>query len=167
LEVGLFLAVDRNRHFFGCICFGVFGKQALVLVAAGKIEAGRLHAEEAYFAVDQVAGQIQRVFAIEADERGFVDIRVVHFEQRGDAPVNAAAAGVDLFKLAYPFAAFENRIGVADSECQQGFQFADAQVGPQRAGIRRKQGTGRAIMKTLCVLFCETSSRACVGWWRQ
>ena len=106
-EIRLFSGVDRNRP-----GFFVFREQALVQVAAVEVQAWRRQPEETYFAVDQVGRHVQRVVAVEGDQRRLVDVRVVHFEQRGDALVNAAAAGVELFELAYPFAAFADRLGV-------------------------------------------------------
>ena len=109
----------------------VLRQQTPVQFAAVEVHSGRLQAEEADFAVEEVGCQVQRFVTIEPDQRGFVDIRVFHIEQGFDALVCAAAGGVELLELAHPLAAFTNRIAVADGQGKHGFQFADAQVGPQ------------------------------------
>ena len=53
------------------------------------------------------------------------------FEQGLDAAIDQASRRVYLLEVAQLFAAFADRLVIAAGQRQNGFQFADAQVGPE------------------------------------
>ena len=106
--------------------------------AAFHVGAERGEAEEAFAAVQQRLRLTHRFRAIE-QRQGAVEVGgVVEVQQALDAAVDQPACRVQLTVLVNPVAAFADRFLVADGQCQQRLEFADAQFLPGGAGRNRK-----------------------------
>ena len=98
-------------------------------LAALKPCSRRGEVEEAGFAAEQGLGLLQRGVAVEFFQS--VRGRVIQLAQGFDAAIGALALRIDLSEMSNPVAAFADGLGVADGQCQQGFQLADTQFFPE------------------------------------
>ena len=109
-------------------------QQTLVQRAAFEVGAQGVEAEEAFGAVEQRLCQFQRGGAVQQFECLAVVVRFVELEDGFDAAVDQQARRGQVVVVADPVAAFQHCFFVAHHQRQQGFQFAEAQLLPGRAG---------------------------------
>ena len=103
--------------------FLVRAQQLLVHLASTQTHAWCLDAEETFLPAEERFGVVEYRFADEDLKRfsvRFAFARVVEFEQRVDATVDAATIGIDLLEVFYPVASFANGFFVPDGQSQQG-----------------------------------------------
>ena len=130
--------------------FLVRAQQLLVHLASTQTHARCLDAEETFLPAEKRFGFVESRFA-DKDSKcfsvRFAFTRVTELEQRADAAVDAATIRIDLLEVFYPVATFADGCFVTDGQSQQGLQFADTQVFPERSRIGRQ--TDQCCNRTL------------------